>query len=217
MKKTNYLLALTFLVITSTFYSCEDEQNDTSPEEMEEINFICVGNESLDPLPLAIGNRWYFKKKTGGTNLEIKINKTVLMNNTEYFKLEYTEELGSFDNKYEKYYRKAPNGDVFEFVELFDGTSREYLVVPMNPTNGQEWEYFGFLNDLDYKRKVRLVNTNFPIETENCTYPEYIIIDEVSVGTSPTGNDNIITNEIYVRGIGFMENATRELSELTLN
>lgn len=227
MKKIKNLLPLLVLSSIFLFSSCETEDSaDTSEnsedsidadwntdEEVEEISILCEGNGSQDPLPLAIGNRWYFKKTLGGSNLEITINEKVEINGKQYFKIEYK---GEFSD-YEEYYRKASNGDVYELLEFIDGTQKEYLLIPNNPVNNQEWEYIGLLNDQDYVRRVRIVNQNFPIRTDNCEYDKYIIVDEMSVATSPLGNNEIITNKFYVRGIGFQYAQYRQLTELKLN
>ncbi len=189
-----------------------EEESEENPVEEEETT-ICTGNGSQDILPLAIGNSWYFKAKPNGLSLTIEINEKTTINEKEYFRLEYNE--GGGFNTFERLLRKDTNGDIYilrEYLdENYEEAQKEYLYLPADPSSGQEWEYFGNFNNTTYIKKVLTRNHSF--DTDKCEYTNAIIINRIATNTR-----NVISTEIYVKGIGLVEDSyLREFAEVTLN
>lgn len=219
MKKLNYSIAIILTCLTlALFTSCEKE-NISEETEIPNSNNpsvnLCVGDGTTNPLPLKVGNRWYLKKKLGGWNDEIKVSKKVIKNGVEYFQVDTDNVFG----KVEKFLRVDSNGDIYELAELSTG-DREYLLVPRNPTNAQQWAYYGLINNETYIRKIRLVsvteNSFLAIKMGECTLTKYIIVDNIKVNSN--GSETIISSTFFAPGVGYIGNGTYNLlSELKLN
>ncbi len=236
MKKPKYSISILLIICLglALFTSCEKEdspeiedlaliddqaedETDATEDETDDSDAVlslCAGDRTNTPLPLNVGNKWSLKANFGGYAEEISVSKKVVKNDVEYFQVDIKNLFGES----QKFLRVDSNGDIYELEEL-DSGDKEYLLVPNAPTDGQQWDYYGFLTSETYIRKIRLVSVSedsfLALDMGDCTLTDYIIVDEVRI--EDNGFEKIVTNTLFAPGVGFIGGTSNILSELDLN
>jgi hypothetical protein len=202
MKK---VLSIVVLAMIAAFISCS--KDDSSDNNSANQNKICNGVTSNSIIPLKQGDAWTWTTLGFGSIIETVVGKKTI-NSVEYFDVTHLETAFSQTNHH--YYRVAANGDVYQ--NFSENQTNEYLLIPANPTVGQNWQIQGAI----YMDKRTVKSLTATVKTSKCTYSNCIVIDE-----SNTSNGSVISTLYYKKGIGLVKSTStyinEELKEVTLN
>jgi hypothetical protein len=185
-------------LIALLFTNCAKDSSGPEHHDEPEMTYLCDGNKSDLYYPIKDGNIWTMAS-TMGTNATATINGVKAFEGQTYNVMQYEGNAG----KYDYYLRIEPNGDVYRYVSYSNSPefSKEYLVIPGNPTVGTTWDYAPTLMEGGKLNRRVITSTTSSIKTSKCEYKNLIEIKEYN-------SDNDVVNTLYfMKGLGIVREA----------
>lgn len=181
----------------ATNYNAQATQDDGS---CVMPNYTCDGHPTINQyMPLIVGATWIYRFSGNNTDNPYTCVGTATFNSKQYFKVDFNELNGLFVGS--KYYRVASNGDIFYYHEP---DNDEYMLIPGNPTAGQEWP-------VEDSRTRKIDNMNGTAPNSVCTYTGCVFV------RINQANGSMLAMEVYKKKVGLVASGIMQLRSLAFN